>query len=136
VIVAMDPVAQPEPRGAAVARKRDRAHDLADLAAPAEQVALRAIHARTCAGSEWNWNGPGLTSALSVQSTGDSEATMSSRFTRQGVPSMISLHPSQRVATLSFTIVRISTPMISIASDGSRPPAGARAWCPQGDSNP
>jgi hypothetical protein len=52
------------------------------------------------------------------------------------VPSMISRQPSHRRATLSLMIVRIVTPMISIAGDGSRAQKVGRAWCPQGDSNP
>ena len=63
---------------------RDRSHDLADLAAAAEQVALAAIHRRTQAGSPWNWNGPGLIDRRSAQATGDSAATMSRRLTRHG----------------------------------------------------
>jgi hypothetical protein len=53
---------------------------------------------------------------------------MSRRFTRQGVPGMISRQPSQRIATLSETIVRIVTPMISIDREDSRAgPVGGRA---------
>ena len=44
---------------------------------------------------------------------------MSSRFTRHGVPGMTSRQPSQRIATLSLTIVRIVTPMSSIADEDS-----------------
>jgi hypothetical protein len=55
----------------------------------------------------------GLMTGRSVQSTGFSAVTVSSRLIRQGVPSMISRQPSQRAATLSLTIVRIWTPMIS-----------------------
>ena len=54
---------------------------------------------------------------------------MSSRFTRQGVPGITSRQPSQRIATLSWTIVRIVTPMISIDpenSRGDRPVSGPR----------
>ena len=76
---------------------------------------MPAIQRRTQAGSGWNWNGPGLIVGRSVQATGASAATMSSRLTRQGVPSMTSRQPSQRIATLSLTIVRIWMPMISIA---------------------
>ena len=45
---------------------------------------------------------------------------MSSRFTRHGVPGMTSRQPSQRIATLSLTMVRIVTPMISIGTEDSR----------------
>ena len=58
---------------------------------------LSAIQRRTWLGSRWNWNGPGLIAGRSVQSTGDSAATMSRRFTRQGVPSMA--RGSRRSAT-------------------------------------
>ena len=58
---------------------------------------------------------------------------MSSRFTRHGVPSMISPQPSQRVATLSLMIVRMRTPMISIGAMVAGRPT---EWYPQGDSNP
>ena len=122
MVVAMNAVTQA--KSAVLAGDRRRARDLAHLAATTEQVDLARRPQRTWAGSPWNWNGPGLTSGVSVQSTGNSVATMSSTFTRHGVPSMISLQPSQRVATLSLTIVRMSTPMISIASDGSRGLAG------------
>src|SRR4051794_29899281 len=50
----------------------------------------------------------------SAQLTAASGATISRGFTRQGVPSMISPHPSHRFATLSLMIVRMSMPMISI----------------------
>ena len=131
MVVAMDAVTQAE--SAVLAGDRHRAHDLAHLAATAEQVALaRHPHAHV-GGIAMELERPGLTSGVSVQSTGDSVATMSSTFTRHGVPSMISLQPSQRVATLSLTIVRMSTPMISIAGDGSRGPDG---WCPLGILNP
>src|SRR5215204_5199721 len=81
---------------------------------------LTAIQRRTQAGSGWNWNGPGLMVARSVQATGASDATMSRRLTRHGVTSMTLRQPSQRIATLSLTIVRIWTPMSSIGADGSR----------------
>src|SRR5438552_16670670 len=77
---------------------------------------------RTQAGSEWDWKGPGLIAGRSFQLGGFSVATMSSRFTRQGVPSMMSRQPSQRIATLSLTMVVIRTPSISIERDGSREP--------------
>ena len=69
----------------------------------------------------------------SAQPTATSGETMSSRFTRHGVPSMTSRQPSHRIATLSLTIVRIVTPMISIAARI----AGRRVdrWYPQPDSN-
>ena len=133
VVVAMDAVAQ-APAGGSVGIA-DRSHDLADLAPAAEQVALVGHPAPDVAGSPWNWNGPGLMVGRSVHATGDSAATMSRRFTRQGVPSMTSRQPSQRGATLSLTIVRISMPMISIATDGSR---GADRWVvpPRGLGDP
>jgi hypothetical protein len=51
----------------------------------------------------------------SVQPTATSGDTMSRRLTRQGVPGMTSRQPSQRIATVSDTIVRIVTPMMSTA---------------------
>ena len=57
---------------------------------------------------------------------------MSSRFTRHGVPGMTSRQPSQRIATLSLTIVRIVTPMISIAPEDSRGPRTRQAASAQG----
>ena len=80
---------------------------LSDVSREELQRARRAIQARTCAPSEWNWKGPGLTAARSVQEVAFSGATMSSRLTRQGVPSITSRQPSQREATLSWTMVRI-----------------------------
>src|SRR4051794_39045177 len=50
----------------------------------------------------------------SAQLTAASGATISRGFPRQGVPSMISPHPSHRFATLSLMMVRMSMPMISI----------------------
>ena len=115
------------PQRGRIGRDRDRAHDLADLAAAAEQEAL-AGHPATDAGRvAVELEGPGLIVGRSVQATGASAATMSRRLIRHGVPSMTSRQPSQRIATLSLTIVRIWTPMISIALDGSRGAAASRS---------
>jgi hypothetical protein len=50
------------------------------------------------------------------------------------VPSMMSRHPSQRIATLSLTMVVIRTPSISIERDGSR--RGCQAGAPKGIRTP
>ena len=131
MVVAMDAVAQAE--SAVLAGDRHRAHDLAHLAAAAEEVVLARHPGADVGGIAMELERAGLTSGVSVQSTGDSVATMSSTFTRHGVPSMISLQPSQRVATLSLMIVRMSTPMISIAGDGSR---GRTGGAPKGIRTP
>src|SRR5258706_9988985 len=95
-----------------------------------------AIQARTWEGSLWNWNGPGLIIGRAVQSTGDSAATMSRRLIRHGVPWITSWQPSQRVATLSLTIVRMWTPMISIVSSmvAGEPERGGTCRKPWGRS--
>src|SRR5664279_3861383 len=87
-----------------------------------------AIQRRTWAGSPWNWNGPGFSAGRSDQLAGTSVATMSSRLIRQGVPSITSRQPSQRVATLSLTIVVIRTPMISIGPILAPHPESRAAW--------
>ena len=98
-----------------------------------------AIQRRTQAASLWNWNGPGLMSGRAVQDTGVSTATMSSRLIRHGVPSINSRQPSHQRASLSLMIVRIVTPMISIADDGSRAlgaAAGLEGGTPKGPWGP
>ena len=60
----------------------------------------------------------------SVHEAADSGATMSRRLIRHGVPLMTPRQPSHRVATLSLTIVRIWTPMISIAPIVAEPSDG------------
>ena len=127
MIVAMDPVAQAPARW--VGRDRDRPHDLANLATTAEQEVPTGHPATDAGGIAVELEGPGLIAGRSVQATGASAATMSRRFTRQGVPSMISRQPSHRRATLSRTIVRIWTPMISIepmVAGASDPTPGRR----------
>ena len=117
--------------GAVRARDRDRSHDLADLALAAEQVVPLGHPAADAGRIAVELERPGVDRRVdSVQPTGVSAATMSRRFTRHGVPSMTSRQPSHRVATLSLTIVRIWTPMISIGGDGSRGvgQAQGRTW--------
>ena len=112
VVVAVQPVAQPVARRRAVGPgDRDRAHDLAHLALPAEQEVAGAHPRRGRAPpSPWNSNGPGLIGGRSAHETGVSAATTSRMFIRHGVPSMTSRQPSHRIDTLSSMIVGMWTP--------------------------
>ena len=127
VVVAVDAVAQAVRRRPSSPGHRDRPHDLADLALAAEQVAPLAHPAPNVRGLAMELERPRVDRRpRRPTTTGVSAATTSRMFIRHGRPSMTSRQPSQRIDTLSSTIVPMRTPRYSIAADGIAPSAQDR----------
>ena len=75
---------------------------------------LRDIQSVGHSGFLQNWNGPGLIGDACSNDGATSVAMMSNTLTRNGVPTICSRHPSQRIALFSLMIVGILMPMISM----------------------
>ena len=100
--------------------QRDRAHDLAHLAPAAEQVAVLPHPAADARGVRVELVGARVHGRGLRPADGDLGGHDVEQVHPPGRPGMTSRQPSQRIATLSLTMVRIVTPMISIAPEDSR----------------